>query len=132
MEARTFSSYRSLFRIRYAIHRVGEMPLPFEIPLDALIIFGALYFPLYPLGWLFSLYLYPGHPHLVNFILTAVLSRWAAKADPQGKSLPEFLAGLAAYLIRPKRVDLAGRRVAVGERSPRRHALDWRCWEISE
>lgn len=130
-EQRIFSSYRGLFRIKYAIHRVGEYALPVEIPLDTLLIFLALLFPVYPAGWLLSLYLYPGHPWVVNFILVAAASYYASKADPQGKSLPEFAAGLAAYLFRPKKATLAGELVRVKPEGWRGEKMEWAAWEIS-
>lgn len=124
---RTYSSYKSLFRIRYAISRIGDFSLPREIPLDAIIVFAVAYFPLYPVSLLLTNFLYPGHPHLVNLFVTGLFSWWASKWDPQGKPLPVFIADIVIFALRYKNKRLSGERIFF---SSRKKPLKVECWEV--
>lgn len=53
---------------------------------------------------------------VITFVLAVAASYYVSRADPRGKSLPELAAGPAAYLVRPKRVTLAGERVRLRPR----------------
>ncbi|WP_172613638.1 TcpE family conjugal transfer membrane protein [Moorella sp. E306M] len=106
-DARVFSSYRSLFNIKYKIYNLGDWTLPFPMPLDALVVFSALIVPAgfvaKPLAFLL------GMPTLaaalaLDVALTYLLMQW----DPQGKMLPVFLAEVLAFFVRPKKRAFGG------------------------
>ncbi|WP_338835888.1 TcpE family conjugal transfer membrane protein [Neomoorella thermoacetica] len=106
-ETRVFSSYRSLFNIKYKIYNLGDWTLPFPIPLDALIVFAALIIPAgivgRPIAALF------GVPALaLALALDVALTYLCLQWDPQGKMLPVFLAEVLAFFVRPKKRSFGG------------------------
>ena len=121
-KTRYFHSYRSLFRINYKIYDIGGKVLPRAIPLDALFLTLALYFPCLPLGWLLS----SGHPWFTAWLPAGTAAWLVSQADPQGKFLPVFVWDFLAYLFRPKTANLAGRPV----HRMRRRRLNWYAMEV--
>lgn len=106
-DARVFSSYRSLFNIKYKIYNLGDWTLPFPIPLDALVVFSVLIVPAGILGKPVAALL--NMPTLAAALaldgaLTYLVMQW----DPQGKMLPVFLAEVLAFFVRPKKRAFGG------------------------
>lgn len=119
---RYFHSYRSLFRINYKIYDFGGKVLPRAIPVDALFLTFALYFPCLPLGWFFS----SNHPWFMTWPLAGTAAWLVSQADPNGKFLPVFVWDFFCYLFRPKLTNLAGRPI----QRMRRRRLDWYAMEV--
>lgn len=98
------SSYRPLYRIQHVIYKIGDIKLPFPVGFDALALFFLYLAPLALLAklapWAFSLF---GLPAFVTVPATAgLLAHASAKLEPAGKGILGYLAGLAAYAIRPR------------------------------
>lgn len=123
-DARVFSSYRSLFNIKYKIYNLGDWTLPFPIPLDALVVFTAL---LPVTGFLSKpIAAFLDMPALVaalalDMVFTYLCMQW----DPQGKMLPVFLAEVLAFFFRPKKRTFEGKVLWL-----RKERVSWEMEEI--
>ncbi|MGB9848831.1 MAG: conjugal transfer protein [Moorellaceae bacterium] len=123
-DVRVFSSYRSLFNIKYKMYNFGDWTLPFPIPLDALIVFATLLAPVEFISKPVAVFL--KMPNLVaalslDIAFTYLCMQW----DPQGKMLPVFLAEVLAFFFRPKKRTFEGKVLWL-----RKERVTWEMKEI--
>ncbi len=105
-----YSSYKSLFKIKWQIYSIGDWPLPRPIPLDSLGIFVLLC----PFGILLAgpLSQLLDQPRLaVGLLLSFALTYLVTKFDPQGRPFLIFVLDLIMYLAGPKKRDFTTRAV---------------------
>ena len=120
---RVFCSYKSLFSIKYRIYNVGEVSLPRPLPLDALGVFAALLVPCLSLGRLLGP-LFHLSPAAAGLLLDVAVTWACYQFDPQGRSLPAFLADLLAFAVRPRRVTFGGESLRTVKERARWEALE--------
>lgn len=124
-QGRTFSSYKSLYRVKPVLYFLGDIKLPFPVNLEMVLIF-AIFWAIYHLvlsvflGELIrSVGLVPG---IMSFGLAALSSWVSTTFDAAGKFIPKYLFDAAAFYVRPKTNTLAGPlRV-----SPKKQKCDWK------
>ncbi|WP_434577112.1 TcpE family conjugal transfer membrane protein [Thermoanaerobacterium thermosaccharolyticum] len=103
----TYKSYRSLFRINFAIHEVMGKQLPRPITLDALASF-AMFFIINS----FIFHIIPvSNPVLWNSITSMLLGYIFSQFDPQGKFMIVWLIDFFFFLIRYKTINLQGKKL---------------------
>lgn len=121
---RVFYSYKSLFAIKYRIYNVGEARLPRPLPLDALGVFFALLVPCLALGRALG-GLFHASPAALGLGLDIGITWACYQFDPQGRSLPAFLADLLAFVLRSKKVAFGGETLRTS-----REKAAWRAVEL--
>lgn len=120
-----YSSYKTLFRIKFKIYKLGDYNLARPIPLDAGIAFLLLLFPSYflahPVAIIFN------QPRVgVAVLLSGLLTWMIMKWDPQGRPFMGFAYDFIAFLIRPKRRDFTGKVIS----KHRKARLYWNAYDL--
>ncbi|RDV81781.1 TcpE family conjugal transfer membrane protein [Ammonifex thiophilus] len=102
-----WQSYRPLFRFSITLHRLGkDLPLPFPVRLETLIVFAFLLAVLYPVCWLLEpftkavFHLGKGPCAVASALAGAFL---LGEVDAAGKFLPVFVWDVLTFLVLPKR-----------------------------
>lgn len=102
-----YSSYKSLFKIKWRICSIGDKALPRPIPLDALFMFLLLLIPsivaAMPLEAIFH-----QNKIALGFILDGLFTWVCLGFDPQGRSFLSFVCDLVAFFFRKKSRDFTG------------------------
>lgn len=105
--ANYYSSYKSLFKIKWRICSIGDKALPRPIPLDGLFMFLLLLLPsivaAIPLEAIFN-----QNKIGLGFILDGVFTWVCLGFDPQGRSFLSFVFDLIAFFFRRKSRDFTG------------------------
>lgn len=119
-----YRSYKSLFKIKYRIYAIGNWSLPRPIPIDLVFLFFLMLLPAYliskPLAGIFDT-----SEKLIAIFIAGVLAWLMGRVDPQGQSMPIFLASLVAYVFSNKRQDFTGQPVKV-----KKYRISWRCVKL--
>ena len=118
---RQFNSYKSLFRIDFKIHELGDIKLPIPIPLDALAMTAILFLPMYLMVMVFQ----PNHPIIIALTLAWVGAYVLSQVDLQGKYMPVFFWSLITYLFQARNTNLYGTKIE----KTRKQKLNWEMGE---
>jgi hypothetical protein len=122
-----YSSYKSLFRIKWKIYSIGDKYLPRPIPLDALGVFLLLFVPSLLVAAPFA-NLFGANKAMLALVLDAAFTGVSLNFDPQGRSFLVFIFDMMTFFLRPKQRNFTGASV------PKRRKLSpvWEILDFSE